>query len=165
MLAELVSLYDVEDVEGFVNATLNRFEEGDLPEWAKLSTDERQELVLEGITIMFELAERFEPHREGYAQAGRFSGYAAAFLPKRLGDAWHRLHPEHRYVTDPETGKRGWVYLQPASSLQGLAEHSSQGGEGADGQSFIEARVLDPTFWRPGQQRARRDDKATGAAA
>lgn len=115
LLPRPISLHDVVDVEAFVNATLNKSELGFLPA-------EREDLVAEGIALMVDLAQRYTPHRAGYAQPGRFSGYAAAFLPKRLGDAWHRLHEEHRYVTDPVTGKRDWHYDQPVVSLNALVE-------------------------------------------
>jgi hypothetical protein len=102
-LATPLRLHDVDDAEGFVAATISR---SGIP----FDPSEHQELMLEGLAILCELAAKYEPHRPGYKQAGRFSGYAAQFLPRRLGDAWHRLHPNHRYVTDPVTGKRSWHY-------------------------------------------------------
>lgn len=147
MLATQVRLHDIDDVEGFVNATLNAFERGDRPEWARLRGPEREELVLEGIAIMYELAGRYEPRRGEHTQDGRFSGFAAAFLPKKLGDAWHRLHPHHRYVTDPDTGKRDWQYLQEAVSLDGLREPA--GSDVGQPSDSAEARLLDRSKWTP----------------
>lgn len=153
MLATTVAIHDpqrcdprycVHDVEGFVNATINAFERGDRPEWAAIRGGEREELVLEGIAIMYQLERRYEPQRGNHAQGGWFSGFAAYFLPKKLGEAWHRLHENHRYVTDPETGKRRWVYLQEASSLDALRR-----GPGDDCDDSIETRVLRSTHWTP----------------
>lgn len=129
MLATQFSLYDVDDVPAFIVATIRRA--GIHP----AADDEIDELMLEGLAIMCELADRFEPHRPGYAKPGRFSGYAAQMLPRRLGDAWHRAHPEHRYVTDATTGRRRWVYDQAPTSLDAItdtapnARHTAKGGE------------------------------------
>lgn len=140
MLAELVALGDIDDVWNFVAGTLNRFERD---AGITLEKDERDELQLEGICILFELAGRFEPHRPGYAQAGRFSGYAAMFLPRRLGDAWHRSHPEHKYVTDPQTGKRRWEYLKGTVSLD---QQIQRGGSGTNrgGPGELDERAFLP---------------------
>lgn len=81
-------MHDVDDVEGFVAACMAR-------SGIRFADDEREELLAEGLAIMARLACDFEPHRPGYATSGRFSGYAAAMLPRRLYDAWKRLHPEH----------------------------------------------------------------------
>jgi hypothetical protein len=117
MLASPFALRDVDDVENFVAATINRALPG-------LDESEFEELKLEGLAIMCELHKKFEPRREGYQQDGRFSGFAAMYLPRKLGDAWHRLHPEHRYVTDPESGRRSWIYDQAPVSLDGIAERA-----------------------------------------
>lgn len=103
------------------------------------SPDEREELLAEGLVILLELAARYKPlparpgiddnagrDRISGVRGGRFSGYAAFYLPKRLGDAWHRWHPEHRYVTDPATGRRRWQYDQPTMSLDSLYEPRGQ---------------------------------------
>jgi hypothetical protein len=119
LLPRVVSLHDIGDVEMFIQAQLN--------EWRTnaghvLTVDEREELAAESLCILYELAARFEPHREGYAQAGRFSGFAAAYLPKKLGDAWHRRNPGHRYITDAATGKRRWQFFLEAVSLDGIRD-------------------------------------------
>lgn len=144
MLATQVRLHDVEDVYGFVDNSLYRsgidFE----------SASEREELVGEGICILYELAEKFEPQREGYSQPGRFSGYAAQFLPRRLGDAWHKRHPGHRRVTDGE-GKRKWVYQPAPESLDHLLSekaHEQNTGPGQRGQSS-ESLIRPPSQWAP----------------
>src|SRR5947209_8665438 len=120
MLAESVALLDVRDVLAFVQGTLESW----CAATAKrgrivLSEDERADLACEGVAIMYKLAEEFQPHMDGYDQPGRFSGYAAMFLPRKLGDAWHRMHPEHQLRTQPD-GKRRWEYRERAVSLDAI---------------------------------------------
>jgi hypothetical protein len=121
LLPTTVALHDIDDVEGFVAATIERAGLGGLPK------DEKEDLIADGIVILYTLAERFEPHRPGYAQAGRFSGFAAQFLPRRLGDAWHSKHPEHIRVVG-EDGKRYWVYRERPISLD---QYLTPNGESA----------------------------------
>lgn len=111
-----IRILDVENAEGFVQRCIDKSQ---IP----YGPDEREELLAEGLTILCALAGKYKPlpMRPGIdKQAGRFSGYAAMFLPRRLGDFWHQSHPEHRYITDAATGKRGWHYGQAAISLDGL---------------------------------------------
>ena len=112
MLATSFAIHDIRDAEGFVKATLKQ-------SGIRFSTEEREELVCEGLAILCEMAERFEPQREGYDQPGRFSGYAARYLPGRLGRAWHRHHREHRVEVGAD-GKRHWVYGQAPQSLDAI---------------------------------------------
>lgn len=121
MLPTTVQLHDIEDVEGFVCATVER-------SGIQAPEHEREELVADGICILYSLAERFEPRRAGYGQAGRFSGYAAQFLPRRLGDAWHARHPEHARVEGSD-GKRRWVYRETPISLEQYLSPSGKEGE------------------------------------
>jgi hypothetical protein len=64
------------------------------------------------------------------------------FLPRRLGDAWHKWHPEHRYVTDPETGKRGWSYTPAMLSLDGLTDSSSDPEQRGADRFLLNARSI-----------------------
>jgi hypothetical protein len=98
----VVSLYDIDDVEAFVKAMIARSR-------VRLTPDEREELVAEGIVILFEMGRKFIPKMEGYEQEGRFSGYAARFLPRKLQDAYHAMHPEYVLRTQPD-GSRKWQY-------------------------------------------------------
>lgn len=123
LLREKVSIHDIADAEGFVAATIER-------SGVKPKPAEYEELLAEGLAILFDLARKFEPHREGYDTPGRFSGFAAQFLPRKLGDAWHKLHPEHRYVTDPETGKRRWVFYPQPQSLDAMLDTEREDGAG-----------------------------------
>lgn len=153
MLGTQVALHDVEDVEGFVAATIER-------SGIQLSADEREELLAEGIRILFELSERFEPRRGNHTQDGRFSGFAAQFLPRKLGDAWHRWNPDHRYVTG-EDGKRQWVYYPKPVSIQAL-----EGGDSnADHSGGWESQVVDRSTWasaEPSPSRPRPVAEGTG---
>lgn len=122
MLPEPISLGDVLDVENFVGKTLRRSR-------IRFASDEFDELLCEGIAIMYQLNSKWDGR-------GRFSGYAAAYLPKRLGAAWHRLHPEHVEVTDHE-GRRRFEYLEPPTSYEGhLEARDGIDGSGRDGREL-----------------------------
>jgi hypothetical protein len=134
LLGQPVAILDIENCEAFVQRTIDR-------SGIEYSASEREELLAEGLTILCELAGKYKPlpMRPGIdKQAGRFSGYAAMFLPRRLGDAWHKIHLEHRYVTNPDTGKRGWYYMPPVLSLDGLASGDADSGE----HHLLNARAL-----------------------
>ena len=131
-----------------MNATINAFDRGERPEWAAIRGHEREELVLEGIAIMYSLKQKYEPRRGDHAQGGWFSGYAAYFLPKKLGEAWHRLHENHRYVTQPD-GKRKWVYLKESSSLEAMHERRTSGDDTGSYESYHEGSFLRPSHWSP----------------
>lgn len=132
MLAEVVALHDVKDAEGFVQATINRAR-------LVLSPDEREELAAEGLAILCKLAGDWQPRREGYQQDGRFSGYAAMYLPRKLGDAWHRMHPEHLLRTQPDGGRR-WQYGDRAVSLNAMTAE-----DGEDREQLLAGRDADET--------------------
>ena len=108
----------MEDAEAFVRSTLHR-------SGIRFEHDEFEDLVCEGLALLWQLAASYDARRGGHAQDGRFSGYAAAFLPKRLGDAWHRRHPEHIY-SSRENGKRQWTYYPAPVSFDGLLEHQPE---------------------------------------
>jgi hypothetical protein len=101
------SLLDVRDPRGFVAACIQK-------SWVRPSAEQREDLIAEGLMILCGLAARYEPHREGYAQPGRFSGYAARYLPLRMQDAWQQMNPT---VTnrDAESGTREVEFLEHAS--------------------------------------------------
>lgn len=129
VLERRVSLLDIDDVEGFVADTLCR-------SGIRFAREEFEDLLCEGLAILYQLAENYEPHRAGYAQGGSFVGYASRYLPRRLGDAWHASHPEHRRVISGD-GSRRWVYLDPAVSF----DEASGDDDGA------EAQVLPASHW------------------
>jgi hypothetical protein len=114
---EPIRLADIANVEAFVEAAITKSR---IP----LEPGEREVLLSEGLTILYELYSKYKPGVGGRdATRSRFSGYAAMFLPRRLGDAWRRSHRDsHRYVTNPDTGQRGWVYAERPASLEQLRE-------------------------------------------
>ncbi len=147
MLESVVSLHDIDDVEGFVCATIEKFRNGGRVERGTSITEaEREELIAEGICILYELAEKFEPHRPGYEEPGRFSGFAAQFLPRRLGDAWHQKH-RHRRVAG-EDGKRRWVYTEAPLSLDNLLAEST----GSTSNAVAGGKAIDERTFRPHEQ-------------
>lgn len=158
MLATPIKLHDIDDVHGFVAGCLGK------TGIYFAASDEREDLIAEGVCILYELARSYEPRRAGYAQAGRFSGFAAQFLPRRLGDAWHKRHPNHRRVAG-EDGKRRWVYQDaPVSLDQFLFEHSWDHFEHSkDHKSVARGSKIRPSSqWAPipvGTQSQRRDDR------
>jgi len=141
MLTATVALHDITNVEAFVRATLDDSR-------IRFQTGERDELVLEGLAILYDLAGSYQHQLPGYAQPGRFSGYAARYLPRRLGEAWHRLHEEHIYRTRLDGG-REYEYLQPAISLDGIRSRAQLRGE----PDTVDSRILERRYWtgaRPG---------------
>ncbi len=139
-LATSVRLLDIDDVEGFVCAAIERSGVR-----RHISTSEHLELIDEGICILYELAAKFEPRRDGYAEPGRFSGFAAQFLPRRLGDAWHRNHPEHVRVPG-EDGRRRWHYCPAPLSLElYLSDHHDADA----GVPHREVTIRPRTEWAP----------------
>ncbi len=120
-----LTVYDVEDVEGFVN---------DMVLIAKIRVadqHERDEIVGEGIVLLLHLARNFKPKMEGYEKPGKFSGYCAAYLPRKISTAWHKLHPEHLQETqkleDGRTVKR-YKYGEAPMSLGAVNDESGDGG-------------------------------------
>lgn len=153
-IATGIQLHDIDDVEGFVIGCLNR-------SGIQSTPDEREDLVAEGICILYELANRYEPKRAGHSKAGRFSGFAAQFLPRRLGDAWHAKNPHHFRAPD-ETGKRKWQYLEPPVSLDRLiGDERGPAREGAQGQQRrAEVKFRPQTHWSPAKVSVRSEPTA-----
>ena len=141
VLSTPVALHDIRDVNMFVRNALDKAP-------VRLEAEEFEELVAEGLVILYELAGKYEPHRPGYARAGSFAGYAAIYLPKRMTDAWHRSHPEHRYITLPD-GKRAWQYLKQTVSLdeQRIKFANVSGRENCD--EVHEGRFVQRSQWVP----------------
>ncbi len=141
MLPTTVQLHDIDDVEGFVCGTIEK-------SGIRAPEHEKEELIGDGIRILYELAAKFEPQREGYAQPGRFSGFAAQFLPRRLGDAWHSRHPEHVRVVG-EDGKRHWAYRETPVSLDQFLEPKPNIGPGNPHHLSGEHRILPQALRAP----------------
>jgi hypothetical protein len=111
VIATTIQLFDINDAEGFIAANIHK--SGVIVK----DTHEREDLLAEGLTILLELARKYEPHRPGYQHAGSFAGYAAKYLPGRMRDAYHAMHPEHIARRDP-TGRRIYTYGERPMSLQ-----------------------------------------------
>lgn len=109
MLRGKVSLHDIVDVEAFVIMSVKR-------SGCNAPSEYWDELVAEGICLLYTMAKNYKPKLEGYETEGCFSGYAIMWLPKQIKQAWHKSQEHHLHVTDKETGKREWKYkLTPAS--------------------------------------------------
>jgi hypothetical protein len=113
LLAKPVTIHDIQDAERFVRATI--------ADGLVLTSDQRDELICEGLRILWTLSDRYQPGYGGRNPAtSRFSGYAAKYLPGKLSDAWHRLQG-HTLVVLP-TGKRQWHYNPRPVSLEAIVE-------------------------------------------
>lgn len=153
-----IALEDIDDVYGFVAHHVLR-----APGVPVIhDPEEAEELIHEGVTILFELHDRFEPHRTGYAKPGRFSGYAAWALPKRLQNAWRRMHPEHLTRKRPD-GRRTVEYGQRPLSVDFYADERAPKGE-------VRRALLETQGWTvatsclPGQPTVDRIDQAVVTA-
>lgn len=141
-------LHDIRDPHAFVHATIRRAR-------LVLTQDELDELAAAGMAILYQLAARYKPHIAGHDREGRFSGYAAMYLPRKLGDAWHAMHPEHHHATGcvckdghkgenekceecgGQDGVRRWIYREKAVSLDALT------ADDPDRHSVMASRSLD----------------------
>ncbi len=144
VLSTPVALHDIRDVNMFVRNALDKAP-------VTLGTQEFEELVAEGLAILYELAKEYEPHRAGYERAGSFAGYASVFLSHRLTDAWHRSHAEHRYITvteDDGTQRRAWEYLKRTVSFDAQRETFTR-SDMAPVSDDREGRYRDPATWVP----------------
>lgn len=161
-VASGIQLHDIEDVEGFVIDCLNRSA-------IQFDRDEREDLIAEGVCLLYELARRYEPKRAGHTKAGRFSGFASQFLPRRLGDAWHARNPHHVRAPD-ETGKRRWQYLERAVSFDAVVAEQGRGHSvhrwaGVDREDRNEEHhILPSTHWSPAKVPVRPEPTASACA-
>jgi hypothetical protein len=104
-----IALRDIKDVEAFVIACVKRAGTGAPPMYW-------EDLVSEGITLLYAMERNYKYQLDGYAVEGRFSGYAIKWLPKQINQAWHKSQEHHLYLTDPGDGKRKWTYrISPVS--------------------------------------------------
>lgn len=112
LLTSPVAIWDIEDAENFVQAAI--------PRTMTLTTQQRADLVAEGLAILCELAAKYQPKMDGYSQEGRFSGYAAKLLRVRMSRAWHEMNEHHVMRTTPQGRK--WCYVPEAESLDNLLD-------------------------------------------
>lgn len=80
----MTSLHDVDDVYVFARKMVGVVRHH-IAEHA-LTPDQWDEMQDEMVTILYELAARYDHHRPGYKQPGSFAGYAAKYAPKRALD-------------------------------------------------------------------------------
>ena len=140
MLSERVSLGNVVDAEAFVRHCMHKA--GRL----RITGDEREELVAEGLALLCELHLRYEPERDK-APGGHttgFYGYALYLLPRKMADAWHRSQPHHVSRVQADGSRRYEYHREPKS----LSELYDQGATNHD----MTHLALDDTTWRhPGE--------------
>lgn len=113
MLPRSTSLRDIDDVEAFVIMCIKR-------SGAPVQPNEYEELVAEGICILYQMEKKYIPRMDGYARDGRFSGYAVKWMPRKMKEAWHRMNENAQQVTIE--GKRRWVYYERAASWDALTD-------------------------------------------
>lgn len=120
LIPQRVKIYNVEDVEGFVNDCIAK-----LPQLKTLDQQERDEIVSEGIAILFDLARKYKPRMDGYEKDGTFSGYLGQFLHLKILTAWYKLHPEHVQVAveqEDGTKKRVFTHGEAPWSLDSIRD-------------------------------------------
>lgn len=115
-----VAIGDVKDAYGFVSRCIGK------SGIKTFSAQEYDELMCEGIVILCALHERYDPRKDKGTAPVRgvkstkgvasFAGYASYLLPRKLRDAWHRMHPEHVLKTMPDKTRK-YVYYEPPKSL------------------------------------------------
>lgn len=117
-----LSLYDVENVDAFVATAIRDGK-------ARLTPDQREEMMAEGRRIMLKLARDYKPGKGGRDATGsRFSGFAAKYLRLKLGDAYVRLCRDATVVKIKDvdgTERRERQYLPPSVCLDDLDDHGS----------------------------------------
>jgi hypothetical protein len=133
MLSRKVSLHDIEDVEAFVIMCVKR---------SGTPREQWEDMVCEGLCLIYAMAGNYKAQLEGYASKGRFSGYAIKWLPKQISQAYHRNCEHHLYLTDPTSKQRGWVRLAKPVSYSWLSEN----GVGND-ESRFERRIRPLSMW------------------
>jgi hypothetical protein len=130
-LSAKVALYNIEDCEAFVRHCMKKGR-------VILDGDAYDELLAEGLVLLYEMAGKYQPHRDpswhgaSTERTKGFYGYALFLLPRKLGDAWHRMNPHHVQRT-VEGGRRVYEYHRPAKSLDELAGQHFEGSSGATG--------------------------------
>lgn len=118
MLGRKIALHDIKDVEAFVIMCLKRSGCGAPPEhW--------DDLICEGIVLLYRMAGNYKPRMNGHEVDGRFSGYAVMWLPKQINQAWHKSQAHHLYAKDDD-GNRGWTYRLAPVSYELIAEEAEE---------------------------------------
>lgn len=129
-----VELGDIKEAYGFVAKCIAK-------SGIKVQGEEYDEMMCEGIVILCALHDRYDASKDTGPKAS-FAGYAWYLLPRKLKDAWHKLHPEHVMRTQPD-GKRKYEYHQAPVSI----DARGTSGERSN-RSFFDQHT---TFRTPGE--------------
>lgn len=116
MLGRQCQLFDIEDVEAFVMMCIRR-------SGIKPDPTEFDDLVAEGICILWQMSQKYQHHRAGYDKPGRFSGYAVKYMPRKMKEAYHRSHEHHLHRTQAD-GTRKWEFMEAPTSWDKLTAHT-----------------------------------------
>lgn len=136
-----VACHDVLDVEAFVIKAMRT--SGITP-----GRDETEDIVMAGIVVLYDMANRYKPQMDGYARPGRFSGWAAKYLPGRIRDAYFQMHENIVVRVDTEGHKRreflpAPVRLSPPSDWGDVDGHNSDDSD--PGENDADDRALSVT--------------------
>jgi hypothetical protein len=114
----IVALHDVDDPIAFVRKAVQL-------SGLRLSADEREDLIAEGLLILYRMATSYRPGFGGRDPAGsRFSGYAIKYLPGKLREAWRRSQPGYVRTRQPD-GRCRWERRGRAVSITAIRHDSS----------------------------------------
>lgn len=94
-----VAVHDVNDAEAFVIHAMQT--SGINP-----ARDETEDVIAAGLLVLVEMGQRYKPRMPGYTADGRFSGYAARWLPGRIRDAYYQMHENIIVRVDADGHKR-----------------------------------------------------------
>lgn len=129
----------IEDAESFVRDAIR---DGG----ARLSPDDFDDVLAEGLLILAGLQKAYQPGRNGLDPvSSRWGGFASKYLRLKLGDAYHRLQENHRLVAG-EDGRRRWVYEEAPVSLSHVVRAAeTPAGPGVDPDPADHIRALQVT--------------------
>lgn len=132
MLRQRVSLRDIVDVEAFVIMCIKR-------SGAPVRPPEYEDLVAEGIVILYAMEQKYIPKMDGYEKEGRFSGYAVKWMPRKMKEAWRRSREDVQSTT--VDGKRRLRFYAHAVSYDALTATEDNEGH------YDEGRLLLPGYF------------------
>jgi hypothetical protein len=86
------------------------------------------------------MEQKYIPRMDGYAQEGRFSGYAIKWMPRKMKEAWRRSREDVQSTTD-STGRRRLKFYAQAVSYDALTNTEDNEGH------FDESTALLPGYF------------------
>lgn len=128
MLGRQCSIYDVDDIEAFVRMCIKR-------SGVKPLVHEWEDLVAEGVCLLWAMSNSYKPKLDGYEQEGRFSGYAIKYMPRKIRESYNRNTEHALHRTQPD-GTRKWEYYERAVSYDELVQERRE-----DSHPFHESTV------------------------